>query len=120
MSRSRFLRLAPVLCAVLGSAAEAATVQHTEPLRGLSIGARGGTAKPTGGEPAVVSFNAFSRDFSLELEPNGRLAGEAARLGTNVGAYRGTVAGEPMSWVRIVLTAAGPSGLRTGRLTLRA
>ena len=111
MSRSRFLRLALVLYAGLGSAAEAATVQHVEPLRGLSVSGRGGSAKPSHGEPAVVGFNAFGRDFALELEPNGRLAGRAARLGASVGAYRGMLAGVPYSWARIVLTPAGPSGL---------
>jgi len=86
-------------------------VQHAEPLRGLNIAGRGGAAKPARGEPAVVEFNAFSRDFALELEPNARLARGAARLGADAGAYRGTVAGKPRSWARIVLTPGGLSGL---------
>jgi hypothetical protein len=117
MSRGRSLRLAAMLGALAG-VAEAATVQHAEPLLGLSVAARAGAAKPSGFEPAVVTFNAFSRDFTLELEPNGRLAGTAARPANGVGAYRGIVAGRPQSWARIVLAPAGLSGLVSDGETL--
>jgi len=106
------LRLAPLalsLCSVPCGLAGAATVQHSEPLRAYRAEARGASEKPAAGAPAVVAFNAFSRDFTLELEPNARLAALERRVGT--AAYRGKVAGAPGSWVRLVLTPQGPSGL---------
>ena len=94
-------------------AATAATVQHAEPLRGLSVDGAGGARKPSASAPATLVFNAFNRDFAIELEPNGRLAVLQASLDlpAGTGAYRGKVTGEPGSWARIVLTAAGPTGL---------
>jgi hypothetical protein len=98
---------------MLSGVAEAATVQHAEPLRAYRVGSGAGATKPTGTEPLTISFNSFSRDFTLELEPNGRLAAMQAELelAAGIGAYRGKVAGRPDSWVRIVMTPAGPSGL---------
>ncbi len=97
-------------CALCGEAG-AASIRHTEPLLGLAVGVRANAAeKPSAGEPAVVSFNAFSRDFTLALEPNGRLARLQQRGGAAT-AYRGKIAGHPASWVRLVLTAEGPTGL---------
>ena len=93
--------------------AEAATVQHFEILRGYRVGTDAAAAKPTTAAPTTISFNAFSRDFTLELEPNGRLAAMQAELGSapvsapTAARSRGTAD----SWVRIVLTPAGPSGL---------
>ena len=118
MSRARPIWLAISLGGVLYGVADAATVRHAEPLLGFSVDAanadaRGsaplGADKPTAAGPTVISFNAFSRDFALELEPNGRLAGLVQRVGT--AAYRGKIAGRPDSWVRLVLTPEGPSGL---------
>ena len=113
MLRTRLVRLALAFCPALVGAAEAATVQHFEILRGYRVGSGAVPAKPTTAEPTTISFNAFSRDFTLELEPNGQLAAMQAelRLGAGIGAYRGQIAGHPDSWVRIVLTPAGPSGL---------
>ena len=83
MVRNRLVRLAIIVCPLVMGAAEAATVQHAEPLRGFRVGARAGgaDAKPAGAAPATVTFNAFSRDFALELEPNGRLAALHKPLG---------------------------------------
>jgi len=114
MSRTRLLQLSLVFGPLLYGGAEAATVQHSEPLRAIRVGGAA-AAKPTATttEATTLHFNAFSRDFALELEPNGRLAGmqQKLRLGAGIGAYRGTVAGRAGSWVRIVLTPAGPTGL---------
>jgi hypothetical protein len=106
MSRFRPARFAILLGCALHGAAGAAVVQHAEPLRGFRVEGE----KPTASDAARVSFNAFSRDFALELEPNGRLAGLQQRIGT-AAAYRGKVTGRPGSWVRLVLTAEGPNGL---------
>jgi hypothetical protein len=103
---------------LLWGAAEAATVQHSEPLRGYRVGgaAQGASAKPAGTASTgatTLEFNAFNRDFTLELTPNGRLAAmqQQLKLGAGTGAYRGAVVGRLGSWVRIVLTPAGPTGL---------
>jgi hypothetical protein len=111
MSRPEFVRSWLWLCPLLCAAAEGATVQHFEPLRAYRVGAD--ETKPTAGAPATMTFNAFSREFALELEPNGRLAAMQARLrlAAGTGAYRGRLVGLPESWVRLVLTAAGPTGL---------
>ena len=106
MLTTPLVRLALALCLAVCAGVQAATVQHSEPLRGYRVD---GAAKPTAAQPATLHFNAFSRDFALELEPNGRLARRQQELGA--GAYRGTVAGRPNSWVRVVLTPAGPAGL---------
>jgi len=115
MSKTRPLGLALIVCTLLCGAAEAATLRHSEPLRALRVGgaAGGSAAKQTAQQPTTLEFNAFSRDFALELEPNGRLAHlqQQLELAAGTGAYRGTVAGRPGSWVRIVLMPAGPTGL---------
>lgn len=102
-----------VSAALLAAPATAATLQHSEPLRGYRALAQAGARKPTSGEPATLSFNAFNRDFVVELEPNARLAQMQAslRLGPDTGAYRGSIAGRPGSWARLVLTPEGPTGL---------
>jgi hypothetical protein len=101
------------VASTISLAAEAATVLHSEPLRSYRVDGAAGSFKPSAGSPATLLFNAFNRDFALELEPNGRLTALQASLDlpAGTGAYRGKVAGRPGSWVRIVLTAAGPTGL---------
>jgi hypothetical protein len=113
MSRAVVLALLTCVGATIFVAAEAATVRHTEPLRGYRVASTAGSGKPAPTDPATLAFNAFSRDFTLELEPNGRLAALQASLDlpAGTGAYRGKVAGRPGSWARIVLTDAGPTGL---------
>jgi hypothetical protein len=115
MLRTRSLPLTLAFCVLLVGAADAATVLHSEPLRGYRVGASAGAtaSMPTATGPTTISFNAFSRDFTLDLEPNGRLARmqEQLRLPNGTGAYRGRIAGRSDSWVRIVLTPAGPTGL---------
>jgi hypothetical protein len=113
MSETRLV-LAPALCLLLSGGAEAATVLHFEPLRATEIGPGAAAGKPSIAiEPTTLRFNAFSRDFALELEPNGRLQElqQTLNVGSGIGAYRGKIAGRPESWARIVLTPAGPAGL---------
>jgi len=113
MSRAGVCATLSFLGAAACGAAHAATVRYAEPLRGFNVAVAGAAAKPAPSEPTTLSFNAFSRDFTLELEPNGRLATLEANLGVAPGtrAYRGKVAGRPSSWVRLVLTPEGPSGI---------
>lgn len=97
----------------IGLAAEGVTVLHSEPLFAYRVAERSDAAKPLAPATSTVSFNAFGRDFTLELEPNARLGMLEAELTlpAGVGAYRGTLAGRPGSWARIVLTPDGPAGI---------
>jgi metallopeptidase family M12-like protein/uncharacterized protein DUF11 len=106
----------------IAAVAEAATVQHSEPLRGYRVEGAAGALKASAGAPTRLAFNAFNRDFVLELTPNGRLAALQAslELPAGTGAYRGAVAGQPDSWARIVLTADGPTGVVFDGATLYA
>ena len=112
MSRATSLAFLTCVGSTIFVAAEAATVQHAEPLQGFRVDGAAGAGKPASTEPATLVFNAFSRSFTLELEPNGRLAALQASLDlpAGTGAYRGKVAGRLGSWARIVLTDAGPTG----------
>ncbi len=70
--------------------------------------------KPAAAGPTTISFNAFSRDFTLELEPNGRLARMQARADGG-SAYRGKLAGHADSWVSHRPDARRPHGARVRR-----
>jgi hypothetical protein len=122
MSRATVLALLTCAGSTIFVAAEAATVRHAEPLRGYRVAGAAGSLKPASTEPATLAFDAFGRNFTLELEPNGRLAALQASLDlpAGTGAYRGTVAGRADSWARIVLTDAGPTGFVFDGATLYA
>lgn len=97
----------------IGAAAEGVAIVHSEPLYGYRVAARAAAAKPLTADTPEIRFNAFGRDFTLELERNARLAAMQASLDLAPGivAYRGKLAGRPDSWVRLVLTPAGPAGI---------
>lgn len=61
----------------------------------------------------TLSFEAFERKFELELEPNLRLLSNAAMasLSPDVAIYRGHIAGNEDSWVRLVVADGSPRGL---------
>ena len=63
--------------------------------------------------PQRWSFNAFGRAFDVALQPNAGLVQLMQHLNVapGVAAYRGTLAGNAESWVRLVTTPRGPSGL---------
>jgi hypothetical protein len=85
------------------------TVSHYEPLERLSGPSVSGQPKPA----AVLTFDAFGKAFELALLPNDRLLAPAARqmLTGDAALYRGTLAGKPGSWVRIVMAGGMPRGL---------
>lgn len=60
-----------------------------------------------------LKFDAFGRRFDLALSPNHALMRDTLRGATAGGviAYRGTIAGMPSSWARIVVKDNQPSGL---------
>ncbi len=111
-----------IACALLGLAVPSAAsqsagvvVSHHENLGAfqLSDSRTAGEQKPANGASALLSFDAFGRRFDIELESNDRLLSIAARnqidAGTSV--YRGRIAGQENSWVRIVVADGMPRGV---------
>lgn len=101
--------------AVFASNADGITISHYEPLERISF-VQNGTAvlqKPNSMLPVTMSFDALGRTFDLELEPNTALLNGTSQftLGSDVSVYRGTIAGEPASWTRIVVANGMPRGL---------
>ncbi len=86
---------------VFAAASNNVTVSHFEPLQRLS------------NRPDALSFDALGRTFDLQLEPNDRLLSRLSRDGLTDGIdiYRGTLAGHPDSWIRIVVYDGMPRGL---------
>jgi len=103
----------------LAASADGITITHYEPLERLTYtsGATDGTAilqqKVGGAQPVTMSFDALGQTFDLDLEPNLSLlpASSWVDLGSDVSVYRGTIAGEPASWTRIVVANGMPRGL---------
>jgi hypothetical protein len=90
------------------------SLSHFEPLQRFSMESRAvdGSRKLTGAGPVDMKFDALGRSFELELTPNANL--QAAPGGNEVGGgvpYRGRIAGNPESWVRITVIDGTPTGL---------
>jgi len=97
-------------------AAQSATISlsHHEPLQRLSISGASvdGSQKIGATVPVEMSFDALGRSFELQLSPNARLLDTARDLAGNaVTPYRGQLAGNDSSWVRIVIADGAPAGL---------
>ncbi len=94
--------------------AGAISLSHYEPLQRLDIRASGadGQQKIAVAGPVDLSFDALGRSFELQLSPNGSLV-DAARsvAGGAIVPYRGKLAGNDDSWVRVVIADGVPSGL---------
>lgn len=93
-------------------------VSHYEPLHGMAVRAADKTSanvsqKAQWGAPLDLSFEALGRNFELQLEPNDRLlaAMPANEVFAGVQVYRGHLANNPDSWVRIVMFDDMPRGL---------
>ncbi len=86
---------------VFAAASKNVVVSYFEPLQRMSSGS------------TALSFDALGRTFDLQLEPNDRLLSRLSRDGLTDGIdiYRGTLAGDPDSWVRIVVYDGMPRGI---------
>ncbi len=114
VSAVRSLLLALSVCLPgVAVAADDVGLLHFEPLRFYRAAARASDANVPTSDITELRFNAFGRDFALDLVPNARLAAmrDTLSLPPGTAAYRGKLAGRPGSWARIVLSATGPSGL---------
>lgn len=91
------------------------SVSHFEELQELQFsgGNAVGIQKAFPSEPAVLRFNALGQSFELQLESNERLLSSEVRdaLVGGIHLYRGKIAGNPHSWVRIVMFGGQPRGL---------
>ena len=90
-------------------------VSHHETLQDFTFSqssARGALSVPASGT-AVLNFSALGRSFELRLESNDRLLSSSARsnLADGVRLYKGRIAGNDESWVRIVMYDDAPRGL---------
>lgn len=97
-----FVALTPALAP--SAAAADVTILHHESPRGWHF-----EATPAGG--GTLEFTAFGRHWRLDLVPNARLAAALGRSAPDdnpgVALYRGRIAGEPGSWLRLTRDAAG-------------
>lgn len=91
------------------------SVQYFEPLRGLQLRSSGPVSRSTAVlyDVAGMEFDALGQRFDLELQPNTNLLSAEQRAGIDpsIGVYRGEIAGNPDSWVRIVTRNGVPAGL---------
>jgi uncharacterized repeat protein (TIGR01451 family) len=111
-----FAALAVLSLSIIAPCAQAATVSlsHYEPLQRLDLRGSGTNVnqKTAGAGPVDLSFDALGRSFELQLVPNGNLLDAARSLaGGAIVPYRGQLAGNEDSWVRIVIADGVPSGL---------
>jgi len=93
-------------------------VSHYEPLHGMTAHAADSDSANTSRElrrdaPGVLRFEALGRSFDLNLVPNDRLLAAMPEKAAFAGvyAYRGHLANNPDSWVRIVMYEGMPRGL---------
>ena len=117
----RFILLLAATAALAISQAQAASgpggfsVSHHEGLQDFAFSHAGTLERPalSAAGPATMAFSALGRRFELQLESNERLLSENARgmLDSGVRLYKGRIAGNENSWVRIVMYDGVPGGL---------
>ncbi len=93
--------LLSVTSALFAADSSGVVIAHFEPLQRMDL------------QPATLSFDALGKSFDLKLEPNAGFLSAASRkaLPDGVSIYRGGLAGNSDSWVRIVVADGMPRGL---------
>jgi hypothetical protein len=117
MKAARFLIIVAFFAFAPATGAAETFVSHYEPLHGTNLRTADylGADGPSDRRAArvVLSFEVLGQRFDLDLEPNDRvlaaLPQNAAFAGLSV--YRGRLADNPDSWVRIVMSDGMPRGL---------
>ena len=92
----------------------AVSLSHFESLERLQItpAATDGSQKPGAVGPVDLTFDAFGRAFDLQLTLNNNLLSAARGIdGLAAVPYRGSLASNAESWVRIVIVDGMPGGL---------
>jgi hypothetical protein len=106
---SKLAAWAVLSLSIVGNAAQAASVSlsHYETLQRLNVQGTGmdGNQKIAVTGPVDLEFDALGRSFDVQLSPNANLL-DAARdiTSATVIPYRGRLAGNENSWVRIVMS----------------
>jgi hypothetical protein len=118
MKAFKWIVTGAVLCissTLLAAESNRVIVSHYESLerlemRGDSLGISDGLR---GAGSATLSFDAMGKAFVLDLEPNAHLLSGLAgsSLADGIEVYRGSLAGNPDSWARIVVFNGMPRGL---------
>ena len=118
MKAFKWIVTGAVLCVsstLLAGESNGVMVSHYEPLQRLSIQTDSvETIQMLGGAgPVTLSFDALGKAFVLDLEPNTGVLSAASRMALADGleVYRGSAAGNPDSWARIVVFNGMPQGL---------
>lgn len=86
--------------------ASPATVLHAE-----SIAVTFDTEKSSTGDVTHATFDAMGRRFDLELIPQTQLNAAAKSNSASATAFRGTIVGQPASWVRLTRIGSGTHAL---------
>ena len=115
MSAAKFMTATVVLglsASAFGASADAVSLLHYESLerlemQGVSID---GSQKLSVAGPVDMTFDSFGRTFDLDLVPNSNLLQAERAFGDPI-PYRGQIAGNSESWVRIVIADGVPAGL---------
>ena len=115
MSAVKYLATAVIFClsaSAFAAGSDAVSLVHYESLQRLNLQGAGSydNQKLSAAGPIDVTFDAFGRTFDLELTPNTNLL-NAARVADGPIPYRGKLAGNSESWVRIVVADGVPAGL---------
>jgi uncharacterized repeat protein (TIGR01451 family) len=93
----------------------AASVAHFEQLQDMSFSRDNAMSSQLSisSHDAVLTFSALGRTYELQLQPNDRLLSGTVRdvSREDLDLYRGKIAGNEDSWVRIVMHRGEPRGL---------
>ncbi len=119
MKALRLVLLTQFLCLILAPGANAATdivIEYSEPLRQLAYvraANDAGNRKPGDAQIVSMSFDAFSRRFDLTLEENRALTSVVRNQAIleSIDVFRGKIAGEDDTWVRITIENGNPKGV---------
>jgi len=118
MQALRWLAISAALATPWTSFASESTgvnVAHFEQLQDLGFNRENAVSLQVASatNTSVLTFNALGRSYELQLEPNDRLLSGMARdaVPQGVDLYRGKIAGNEDSWVRVVMSGGEPRGL---------
>ena len=114
LKRYASLLFAALCCLPFAASAGDVRIGYSEPLESLRFSAAAGELSKPGDAPELrMRFNAFSRQFDVELQLNHALLDTVEReaLGANIHIYRGSLTAKTDSWVRMVVADGQPRGL---------
>ncbi len=116
MNALRYVTVLAIFALVPLTHAAEVVITHYEPLQDMSVQTMQKSGAQTGAQSSdqtALSFDALGRRFELQLEANDRLLKGLPREAVDdaVRPYRGKLANNPDSWVRVVMYDGMPRGL---------